>query len=366
MQGQGTFLARPGAMPMASIIVRLSRHRHAVPDGQLAGEFFSRAGLHPRVGGPGRRRRSRLSGFRRGRAGHHSGAAADSGVVVDFRAGGPGGGVAPNRLSSKRNCWITAGVLSFCNITRTPRQEIKQPGQTGKRRPDLALRRQCLRHAFTIPSRSCHFPTGVSPTRPQRSHITQAQGTKKMDSRKQAVSIRMSAADIRSVKRLAERLGVRDSDVIRFAVKVMLGRLAPLHDLGVRGKSLVPVFVESGTDIFRHFELDALRLDSIINQGADAGRARRLRRHSTHRDERHPAVVRAGCGCRASVTVKPGHEQAQRQRARTKRAGQASPEKKTSWVTACAKYLYENTFIGTTTAGRARPSNWSHIMKGEG
>ena len=54
-----------------------------------------------------------------------------------------------------------------------------------------------------------------------------------MDSRKQAVSIRMSAADIRSVKRLAERLGVRDSDVIRFAVKVMLGRLAPLHDLGV-------------------------------------------------------------------------------------------------------------------------------------
>lgn len=90
-----------------------------------------------------------------------------------------------------------------------------------------------------------------------------------MDSRKQAVSIRMSAADIRSVKRLAERLGVRDSDVIRFAVKVMLGRLAPLHDLGVRGKSLVPVFVESGTDIFRHFELDALRLDSIINQGAD-------------------------------------------------------------------------------------------------
>jgi len=90
-----------------------------------------------------------------------------------------------------------------------------------------------------------------------------------MDSRKQAVSIRMSAADISSVKRLAERLGVRDSDVIRFAVKVMLGRLAPLHDLGVRGKSLVPVFVESGTDIFRHFELDALRLDSIINQGAD-------------------------------------------------------------------------------------------------
>ena len=90
-----------------------------------------------------------------------------------------------------------------------------------------------------------------------------------MDSRKQAVSIRMSAADIRNVKRLAKRLGVRDSDVIRFAVKVMLGKLAPLYDMQVRGRRLVPVLVESGTDIFRHFELDAVRLDTIINDGAD-------------------------------------------------------------------------------------------------
>lgn len=90
-----------------------------------------------------------------------------------------------------------------------------------------------------------------------------------MDSRKQAVSIRMNAADIRNVKKLAKRLGVRDSDVIRFAVKVMLGKLAPLYDPHVTGRKLVPVFVESGTDIFRHFELDATRLDTIINDGAD-------------------------------------------------------------------------------------------------
>ena len=91
-----------------------------------------------------------------------------------------------------------------------------------------------------------------------------------MDSRKQAVSIRMNAADIRNVKKLAKRLGVRDSDVIRFAVKVMLGKLAPLYDPHVTGRKLVPVFVESGTDLFRHFELDATRLDTIINDGADA------------------------------------------------------------------------------------------------
>lgn len=90
-----------------------------------------------------------------------------------------------------------------------------------------------------------------------------------MDNRKQAVSIRMNASDLRNVKRLSRRLGVRDSDVIRVAVKLMLGKLAPLCDQQIRGRSLVPVFVESSTDLFRHFDLDAGRLESIINEGAD-------------------------------------------------------------------------------------------------
>ena len=90
-----------------------------------------------------------------------------------------------------------------------------------------------------------------------------------VDNRKQAVSIRMNRSDVRHVKRLAERLGVRDSDVIRFAIKAMLARLAPLYDPGAMGRSLVPVFVESGGDLMHHFELDAARLASIINEGAD-------------------------------------------------------------------------------------------------
>jgi Arc/MetJ-type ribon-helix-helix transcriptional regulator len=89
------------------------------------------------------------------------------------------------------------------------------------------------------------------------------------DSRKQAVSIRLSRSDVRHVKRLAERLGARDSDVIRFALKLMLGKLAPLQDPSVRGRHLVPVFLESGPDLMRHFELDASRLSSIINDGVD-------------------------------------------------------------------------------------------------
>ena len=59
-----------------------------------------------------------------------------------------------------------------------------------------------------------------------------------LESRKQAVSIRMNVSDVRKVKKLASRLGVRDSDVIRFAVKSMLSRLGPLYDPDVRGRSL--------------------------------------------------------------------------------------------------------------------------------
>src|SRR5262245_10625989 len=82
----------------------------------------------------------------------------------------------------------------------------------------------------------------------------------------------MSGADVRKIKKLAMRLGVHDSDVVRFAVKSMLARLEPLHDPEARGRSVLPVFVESGDELVRFFELDALRLDIIINDGAEAGR----------------------------------------------------------------------------------------------
>jgi hypothetical protein len=90
-----------------------------------------------------------------------------------------------------------------------------------------------------------------------------------VDSRKQAISIRMNSADVRKVKKLAQRLSVRDSDVIRFAVKCMLTRLGPLCDSEVKGRNLVPVFVESGAELLRFFDLDAARLEAIINDGVE-------------------------------------------------------------------------------------------------
>lgn len=90
--------------------------------------------------------------------------------------------------------------------------------------------------------------------------------------RKQAVSIRMNGSDVRKVKKLAARLGVRDSDVIRFAVKCMLAKLGPLYDPEVHGRNLVPVFVESGAELLRFFDIDAAKLDAIVNEGANGER----------------------------------------------------------------------------------------------
>lgn len=92
-----------------------------------------------------------------------------------------------------------------------------------------------------------------------------------VDQRKQAVSIRLGESDIRNIKRIAKRLGVRDSDIIRFAIKSTLNRIAPLCDQAIRGRNLVPVLVESGDELIRYFELDAFRLESIVNEQVEEG-----------------------------------------------------------------------------------------------
>jgi len=86
-----------------------------------------------------------------------------------------------------------------------------------------------------------------------------------VETRKRAISIRMSVADVRRIKKLAQRLNVRDSDVIRYAIKATLGRLMPLYEPEARGRNLVPVLVEAGVEFLRFFDLDTARLDTIIN-----------------------------------------------------------------------------------------------------
>jgi hypothetical protein len=90
------------------------------------------------------------------------------------------------------------------------------------------------------------------------------------EGRKQAISLRLGTGDIRRIKRLADRLGVRDSDVVRFGIKMMLSRMLPLCDPQIRGRHLVPLLAEWGPEALRHFELDATSLDEIVNGGVPA------------------------------------------------------------------------------------------------
>lgn len=76
---------------------------------------------------------------------------------------------------------------------------------------------------------------------------------------------------MRKVKKIASRLGARDSDVIRFALKTMLTRLAPLCDQNVRGRALLPVFMDTAVDLVRHFDIDGARLNDIVNAGVGKG-----------------------------------------------------------------------------------------------
>lgn len=85
--------------------------------------------------------------------------------------------------------------------------------------------------------------------------------------RLQGISLRLSDADIRRVKAVSGRLGVRESDLLRFAIRTMLNQLAPLADPSVRGRELLPMLLEHGQDLVREFGLDSHALTALVNEG---------------------------------------------------------------------------------------------------
>lgn len=52
---------------------------------------------------------------------------------------------------------------------------------------------------------------------------------------------------------------------MRYAIRSMLNRLAPLHEPNASGYSLIPVFVEYGAELASYFDLDVSRLGQILN-----------------------------------------------------------------------------------------------------
>ncbi len=92
------------------------------------------------------------------------------------------------------------------------------------------------------------------------------------DKDSRAYSVRLAGADLRRLKAVSERLGVTESDLIRFALRHVLGRLSPLHDIESKGASLLPVFVEFGNELTSYFDLDESRLEGILNDGIESDR----------------------------------------------------------------------------------------------
>lgn len=88
-----------------------------------------------------------------------------------------------------------------------------------------------------------------------------------METKKKNVSLRMSPNDIDRIRHIADRLGVKESDVLRFSVKQMLTRLAPFQEDSYHGVDLMPALLEVGQDMVRFFELGVDQLNAIVNQG---------------------------------------------------------------------------------------------------
>jgi len=89
------------------------------------------------------------------------------------------------------------------------------------------------------------------------------------DGKIQNVSMKLCQSDVERVRTIAQRLRVRESDVIRFALRLALAKLAPLHDQNARGRDLIPVFLECGPELAYHFDLDSRTLESIVNGDLD-------------------------------------------------------------------------------------------------
>lgn len=85
------------------------------------------------------------------------------------------------------------------------------------------------------------------------------------ENKKYLSSLRLSATDLEKIKALAKRLQVRELEIIRFALRLTLTKLAPLHHRDARGRDLIPVFLEFGPELMHHFSMNSRSLEKIFN-----------------------------------------------------------------------------------------------------
>ncbi len=89
------------------------------------------------------------------------------------------------------------------------------------------------------------------------------------ENKTQLVSVRVCPSDLEKLGAIARRLRVRESEILRFALRLAFSKLSPLHDNTAHGQDLIPVFLKCGPELMYHFDMDARTLDTIMNGEVD-------------------------------------------------------------------------------------------------
>ena len=81
------------------------------------------------------------------------------------------------------------------------------------------------------------------------------------------ISVRLSDNDLDKLKGIAQRLGVKKSDVIRYAVKTIINRLIILSEAReqVDTQTLIMTLIENCNDLNRYFNFDSDKFETILS-----------------------------------------------------------------------------------------------------
>ena len=79
--------------------------------------------------------------------------------------------------------------------------------------------------------------------------------------------MRISGHDLTRIRCISDRLSVKDSDVFRFAIWMLLNYLSPMDNETAHGDYLVPSLIKCGPELVNYFDLDVQQLQSIVNGG---------------------------------------------------------------------------------------------------
>ena len=79
--------------------------------------------------------------------------------------------------------------------------------------------------------------------------------------------MRLNNNDRNAIQMMASRLFVRESELYRFAVNILLERMRKLHDPDSKGSDLLPLFIEYREELNLNLGFKKQQLFKIVNNG---------------------------------------------------------------------------------------------------